>query len=136
MKPGPKPKPPAVKKAQGSFQPSRGGDLVEISTPSGLPQRPDWLTTAGEEVWIDDIARVTEGSLVSERDSTMFATYCNLVGAIAETWKSGEVPPAAHLSEARKMAEQFGINGRKSRLIADAGSEKTNPFTRNGSKPR
>nr|WP_312165628.1 hypothetical protein [Brevundimonas diminuta] len=132
MKPGPKPKPPAVKKAQGSFQPSRGGDLVEISTPSGVPLRPDWLTEAGEEVWMDDVARVSNGSLVTERDSTVFATYCNLMGAIIETWRSGEVPPAAHLSEARKMAEQFGIFGRKSRLVADAGAEKTNPFTRNG----
>lgn len=136
MKPGPKPKPPAVKKAQGSYQPSRGGDLVEIPAVSDLPERPDWLTTAGEEVWMDDIQRVTVGSLVTARDSTVFATYCNLMGAIIETWRSGEVPPAAHLSEARKMAEQFGIFGRKSRLVADAGAEKTNPFTRNGSKPR
>nr|WP_313427032.1 hypothetical protein [Brevundimonas diminuta] len=136
MKPGPKPKPPAVKKAQGSFQPSRGGDLVEISTLSDLPERPDWLTTAGEEVWIDDITRVTAGSLVTARDSTVFATYCNLMGAIIETWRSGEVPPAAHLSEARKMAEQFGIFGRKSRLIADAGAAPTNPFARNGFQAR
>lgn len=136
MKRGPKPKPTDIKRAQGSFQPSRGGDLVEVTAPAGVPQRPDWLTDAGEEVWMDDIARVTNGSLVTERDSTVFATYCNLVGAIAETWKSGEVPPAAHLSEARKMAEQFGIFGRKSRLIADGGADKTNPFARNGKPSR
>lgn len=90
MKPGPKPKPPSVKKAQGSFQPSRSGDLIEISAPSGVPQRPDWLTPAGEDVWMDDIARVTHGSLVTERDSTSFGTYCNLQGAIIETWRAGD----------------------------------------------
>lgn len=136
MKRGPKPKPPEIKKAQGSFQPSRSGDLIEISAPTGVPQRPDWLTPHGEEVWMDDIARVTHGSLVTERDSTVFATYCNLMGAIIETWRSGEVPPAAHLSEARKMAEQFGIFGRKSRLVADGGGESTNPFARNGKPTR
>lgn len=85
---------------------------------------------------MDDIARVTCGSLVTERDSTVFATYCNLMGAIVTTWRLGEVPPAAHLSEARKMAEQFGIFGRKSRLVADGGADKTNPFTRNGAQNR
>lgn len=139
MKPGPKPKPPAMKRAQGTFQPSRGGDLIEISAVSGgsnLPQRPDWLTTAGEEVWMDDIARVSNGSLVTERDSTVFGTYCNLMGAIIATWRLGEVPPAAHLSEARKMAEQFGIFGRKSRLVAGDTGEKTNPFLKNGAHNR
>lgn len=69
-------------------------------------------------------------------DTTIFATYCNLQGAIIEAWRAGEVPPAAHLMEARKMAEQFGIFGAKSRLtvaaIGDGPSK--NPFKRNGKR--
>lgn len=136
MKRGPKPQPPSEKRAKGTFQPCRGGDLIEISTPSDLPEKPDWLTTAGEEVWMDDISRVTVSSLVTARDSTIFGNYCNLQGAINEAWRVGDVPPAAHISEARKMAEQFGIFGRKSRLVSDPGADKTNPFARNGAKNR
>jgi hypothetical protein len=28
---------------------------VELVAPDALPQRPDWLTAAGEEVWMDNI---------------------------------------------------------------------------------
>ncbi|MBP2229653.1 hypothetical protein J2847_002952 [Azospirillum agricola] len=101
--------------------------------PDALPSKPDWLTAAGEEVWIDDIGRVTPDRLATEKDSTMFATYCNIVGAMAEAWRAGSVPPAAHIMEARKMAEQFGIFGRKSRLkVGGDGGKTTNPFARNG----
>lgn len=134
MKRGPKPTLPSIKEARGTLRPHRDGLTIEMSEPSGLPQRPDWLTTAGQEVWMDDLGRVSTGKLAGERDSTMFGTYCNLQGAIIQAWRSGEVPPAAHLMEARKMAEQFGIFGAKSRLkvgVPEDGASK-NPFGRNG----
>lgn len=137
MKRGPKPELPSTKLARGTFQPCRDAGKVELVAPEALPRRPDWLTAAGEEVWADDLGRVCEGRLVSERDSTMFANYCNLQGAINMAWRAGEVPPAAHLTEARKMAEQFGIFGGKSRVQAKAGEGETgNPFARNGRRQR
>lgn len=136
MKRGPKPKPPAVKKNQGSFQPSRGGDLVEIPTVSSIPQPPEWLSPAALTVWNAEISRVTHGSMVVDLDTTMFAIYCNTIAGIIDVTQKGDQPSAAQVSEARKMAEQFGIFGRKSRLITDPGADKTNPFARNGSKNR
>ena len=136
MKRGPKPAPSDLKKAQGTFQPCRSGHLTEIPTNNSVPQQPDWLTEAGREVWLDDIARVTTGSLVTERDSTMFGQYCNMIGAINEGWRQNIAPPTSALAEARKMAEQFGIFGRKSRLVADGGAAPSNPFARNGSQAR
>jgi hypothetical protein len=133
MKRGRKPDLPSVKAARGTFQPCRDAGKVEVIEPVGRMLQPDWLTAAGEEVWMDDIGRVSHGRLVTERDTTMFANYCNLQGAINMAWRAGEVPPAAHLMEARKMAEQFGIFGAKSRVkVGDDGGQSSNPFTRNG----
>lgn len=82
MKRGPKPDLPSAKLARGTFQPSRNGGLIEATEPNALPVMPEWLTEAGREVWLDDIGRVSSTRLATERDSTMFANYCNLQGAI------------------------------------------------------
>lgn len=136
MKRGRKPDLPSVKEARGTFQKCRDADRVEVIEPDALPSQPDWLTVAGEEIWQDDIGRVAQGKLVTERDSTMFGNYCNLQGAIVLAWRAGEVPPAAHLVEARKMAEQFGIFSAKSRMgnKGDGAVGGSNPFTRNGKR--
>ena len=132
MKRGPKPLLPSTKEARGTFQPCRDVGKVELIEPDALPVRPDWLTAAGEEVWLDEVGRVASGRLVAERDSTMFAVYCNLLGAISMAWRAGEVPPAAHMMETRKMAEQFGLFGAKSRLkIGGDNGQSQNPFARN-----
>lgn len=135
MKPGPKPQQPATKVARGTFQKCRDADTAQIIEPDALPMRPDWLTSAGEEVWMEDLGRVLANKLVTERDSTMFATYCNMQGAANLAWRAGTVPPTAHLNETRKMAEQFGIFGARSRIkVAQHGSPTGNPFSKNGSR--
>lgn len=136
MKRGRKPDLPSVKEARGTLQKCRDANRVEVIEPDALPAQPDWLTTAGEEIWQDDIGRVAQGKLVNERDSTMFGNYCNLQGAIVLAWRAGEVPPAAHLVEARKMAEQFGIFSAKSRMgnKGDGAAGTSNPFAKNGKR--
>ena len=140
---GPTKTPPSEKKARGTYQPCRDDGAVEI-VPEGCvitmrdpPTQPDWLTEEGKEVWLDDVGRVCATRLVTEADSTMFATYCNMQGAAIMAWRSGGVPPPTHLAETRKMAEQFGLMGRKSRVVQgvkDNGATE-NPFARNGRKP-
>lgn len=140
MKRGRKQLPPAVKAERGTFEPGRDAGRTEVlppgftvATPQGLPQKPDWLTDAGGEVWLDDVGRVSTHKMATESDSTMFAQYCNLQGAINMAWRAGSVPPAAHLMEARRMAEQFGLFGRKSRIISGGlgtGEASNNPFNR------
>lgn len=134
MKRGNKGDLPSEKAARGTLRPYRDGGKVEVIEPDALPQQPDWLTEAGRAVWLDEIGRVSAVRMAGERDSTMFAQYCNLQGAIVTAWQSGEVPPAAHLMEARKMAEQFGLFGAKSRVTAggNGGDKAGNPFARNG----
>lgn len=137
MKRGPKAELPSVKAARGTFQPCRDGGKVQVIEPDQLPMEPVWLTEAGREVWLDEIGRVSVAKLATERDSTMFGNYCNLQGAIVQAWRAGEVPPAAMLTEARKMAEQFGLFGAKSRMnVAGNDGKSSNPFARNGARAR
>lgn len=129
MQRGPKPQLPSVKELRGTFKPCRDAGKVEVIEPDSMPIQPEWLTEAGQQVWLDEIGRVADGAFATEKDSTMFATFCNLQGAITMAWQSGAIPPAGALVEARKMAEQFGLFGRKSRLQQGAPSvSKKNPF--------
>ena len=134
MKRGAKPDLPSTKTARGTFRNDRDGSVVEIVDPGALPQQPTWLTDEGKLIWLDDIGRVSSTKLATENDSTIFANYCNLQGAIATAWRKGEVPPITALTEARRMAEQFGLFGRKSRVMAGGKEpgEIENPFRRNG----
>jgi hypothetical protein len=135
MKGGRKATPPSIHIAQGTYQPCRHAGTVEIVEPDSLPRQPDWLTDAGRQIWLDDIGRVSSTRLVSESDSTAFANYCNLQGAITLAWQSGQVPPTTALAEVRKMQELFGLGGAKSRLKAANGGKTSNPFSALG-KPR
>jgi hypothetical protein len=140
MKRGRKPDTSAQHLAKGTFQPVRHAGQVDIMAsgasiePDALPVQPDWLTEAGAAVWLDDIGRVSSTRMATELDSDLFATYCNLQGAIASCWRSGEVPPATHLMEARKMQEIFGIAGAKSRVVKVGAAATANPFLRNGKR--
>lgn len=136
MRRGPKPELPSSKRKRGTFRADRDSGALEIVSSIALPQQPDWLTEAGKEIWLDEVGRVSSTGLATETDSAMFATYCNLQGACAEAWMTGEVPPASHLMEMRKLAEQFGLSGAKSRLIkgAQGGQAGGNPFARNGKR--
>jgi hypothetical protein len=143
MKRGARALPPAIKQERGTYRPHRDDGRTEIdvlapdhghlASPHGLPQQPDWLTEAGKEVWLDNVGRVASNRMVTEADSDMFASWCCLQGAIVQAWRSGTPPPAAHLMESRRMAEQFGIFGRKSRVMqgVSAGDGTTsNPFAK------
>jgi hypothetical protein len=133
MKRGRRPELPSTKADRGTFRPSRDASRVEVIAADAPPQRPEWLTAAGELVWLDDLPRVLSNRQAAELDSTMFAQYCNLQGAINAAWTGGAAPPpAAYLTEARRMAEQFGLFGAKSRIRTADGPKDNNPFSRNG----
>ena len=125
---------PSEKLAKGTYQSCRDAGVVEVIEPSGLPQRPDWLTAEGEEVWMDDVGRVAAHRLVGEKDASAFGTYCNLMGATIKAWRAGECPPIAAITETRKMQELFGIAGARSRLKVASEQESSNPFSRHGKR--
>lgn len=100
MKRGHKPNLPATKRARGTYRPDRDGGVVELVEPESLPQRPDSLTEAGQLVWLDNIGRAAANRLATERDSTIFGQFCNLVGALNLAWSAGEVPPIVAITEA------------------------------------
>jgi hypothetical protein len=133
----------STKVERGTVRPYRdiASEVIDPSlvAPNELPQRPDWLTPAGEEVWMDDIGRIAAGRLSGEADATMFGNYCNLQGAIIQAWRAlargvpdAKAPPPTALSEVRKLQEMLGIAGVKSRIVKGAptggGSKSSSPF--------
>jgi hypothetical protein len=135
MKRGPKPQLPAVKIEKGTYQACRDANRVEIVAPDALPTQPDWLTAAGEEVWMDDVGRAT---LLSEADTTLFGNYCNLQGCIIMAWRAvarGEegasAPPIVAINQVTKMQELLGIASAKSRVIKiEKSGPSGNPFSK------
>lgn len=130
MRTGPKGSSPAEKKARGTFQPVRHADVVQIVEPTALPLQPEWLTEDGRQVWLDNIGRVSSVHGAREVDSDLFANFCNLQGAVAKVWRSGEVPPITALMETRKLMEMLRIAGPSSRVVKiDDGTKPSgNPF--------
>ena len=132
MQRGPKAQLPSEKKAKGTYQRVRDGHRIEIIEPMSTPNQPDWLTGEAQEIWLDDIGRV---KLATEADTTLFANYCSLQGAIVKAIRAGETPPIAAFSEVRKMQEVLGIGGARSRVgIAPEGGKAGNVFGRNGKR--
>lgn len=130
MKRGRLPETPSTKLARGTIRPARDGQKCEVIVPAGLPQQPTWLTDAGQQEWLDAIARVAVGRIVTEADSALFGVLCNLMGSIGAAWQAGEVPPAAFLTEARRLSELFGLAGSKSRVGAPIQKAAENPFAK------
>lgn len=138
MRGAPKAHTPQQHVANGTLRRDRHGGQVEIMVggalfpPGALPVRPEGLSAQAEAVWEENIGRVSSTRLATEIDSDLFANYCRLQGAINDCWSLGDVPPAAHLMEARRMQELLGIAGAKSRVVKLSEPAKANPFLRNG----
>lgn len=133
-----KPLPASMKLDRGTLRPSREKGVVEIATPLDPPMMPPWLTEDGKAAWLDNVGRVMQTGLAREIDSDLFATWCNLMGAMSRAWTSGDVPPAWAVGEARRLGELFGLAGVRSRIMrggTDAGVNGPNPFGSNGRKP-
>jgi hypothetical protein len=140
MKPGPKPVPRAQKVARGTLQPCRDvavGGSVQMIVPGEPPIAPDYLAPEAQEVWIEEIGRVMVAG-VGERDSSLFARYCSTEALARKAFLAGEPPPAAYLTELRRMAELLGIAGPRVRTggMKPDGASNGNPFLRNGNRPR
>jgi hypothetical protein len=132
MQRGPKAQLPSEKKAKGTYQPVRDAHRIEVIEPMSTPAQPDWLTAEAQEVWLDDIGRV---KLATETDSTLFANYCSLQGAIVKAIRKSETPPIAAFTEVRKMQEVLGIGGARSRVgMKPDGAAGANVFGRNGKR--
>ncbi|WOF43780.1 hypothetical protein KNJ79_02110 [Sphingopyxis indica] len=137
MKRGRKPDLPATKAQRGTLRRDRDGD-EPVSGPVSLivagdpPVMPDYLQPAAREIWIEELPRVMLGG-VAELDSSMFATYCATEALVRAAFIAGEAPPAAYLTELRRLRELLGIAGPRVRQGAkQGGAQSQNPFSRNG----
>ena len=124
---------PSTKLANGTFYKSRDGNKIEMKPEMTNTENsillPNWLTSLGREVWLDNINYCTP--VLTDADVNCFAIYCNLMGLIQQYYMEGKRPSFDYLSEARKLSELFGLCGAKSRVIDDsAGSSSANPFNK------
>lgn len=135
MKRGPKPQTPVTKARRGTLRPDRDGPgPVQLVTAGNPPIVPDYLSPAAQEIWLEEIGRVMLSG-VTEQDSSLFATYCSTEALVRAAFIAGEPPPAAYLTELRRMRELLGIAGPRVRTGAKNGATQTeNPFARNGRK--
>lgn len=134
MNRGRKAEPPSQKAARGTIQPCRDAGRTEVIVAGSPPVQPEYLSPEAIDVWQEELGRVMATGVV-EIDSSLFARYCSLEALIRKAFRAGgEAPPAAYLTEARRMAELLGIAGRKSRVgkVADDPTKEVNPFRRNG----
>lgn len=134
MKNGPKPLPLVAKLARGTYRPDRDTYTVELTTSSGPPQMPDYLSDEAAAIWDAEVGRAMAAG-VGELDSGLFGRYCATEAAVRQAFIAGSPPPAAYLAELRRHAELLGIAGPKSRTIKPSGGG-SNPFARNGQRPK
>lgn len=136
MKRGPKPELPSTKEQRGTWRADRDASNIQITSPCDPPIVPDYLPAAAQEVWLEEIGRVMTAG-IGERDSSLFATYCATEAMCRAAFVAGEPPPAAYLTELRRMRELLGIAGPRVRQGSKpGGATPENPFIRNGNRPR
>ena len=124
-----------MKAARGTLRKDRDGAVAGVQLmPAGEPpMMPDYLTPEAKAVWIEEIGRVMVAG-TCERDSLLFARYCSLEALVQKAFGLGEAPPAAYLTELRRMGELLGIAGERTRVNkpVQGGAAVGNPFARNG----
>lgn len=142
MKRGPKPQLPAVKATRGTLRKDRDGaqpvtgPVFSMASAGDAPMMPDYLQDTAKEVWIEEIGRVMMAG-VGDADSSLFARYCSTEAQVRACYLANEAPPAAYLTELRRMAELLGIAGPRVRQGTKAiGTTSDNPFARNGQRGR
>jgi hypothetical protein len=68
-------------------------------------------------------------------DAATFGEFCVATARLRALWPLNEAAPAGFIGEWRRLAEQFGLLGAKSRVLARKRQAEANPFTHNGRRP-
>lgn len=135
MRRGAKPKPRAVKAAQGTLQPQRDV-FASMPAADGEVVPPEGsMTGEAQMVWDLHAPIAIAAGMLKPADAEQFAIYCNLTAFIRQCHRSGDPAPAAHYAEQRRQAELFGLAGERSRSVKGAAGAKQNAFARNGARP-
>jgi hypothetical protein len=128
MQRGPKPQLPATKLDKGTYQPCRDANRVELIAPDALPQRPDWLTAAGEEVWMDTIGSEQPGDFGFDLDQG------RLSGSVVPIATSNRERPTARQSAGEPTHR--GLRASCARRLSDTVDPAALLFSRGNTEPR
>jgi P27 family predicted phage terminase small subunit len=117
MKPGPKPKPTALKKLAGNPGQRRLSD-DEPTPEAAAPERPSFLSEAAAAEWDKIAPKLVAMGVLSTADAAALALYCEYYTRWQDAEKklregghvvkvNGQVMPSPYLSVANKAAEML-----------------------------
>lgn len=122
MNRGPKRKPTALHVVDGTFKPSRHGEIeASEPQPEGQLEKPKWLKQrVGGQVWDEWAPELT---WLKRIDSEKFAGWCKLAQAVRE--RDPFDIPAAYWSQWRTIASELGFDPSGRARIGASGKPKT-----------
>ena len=107
--PGRKPIPTALKILKGTARPHRINDKepqVEVAKPQPAPV---WLNSDAKKEWVRLFDLLTKSGVITDLDTSMLATFCQMWGEYIAGFKSGDPVGVTHMTQMRLMAAEFGL---------------------------
>lgn len=122
---GPKRKPTALHVVDGTFKPSRHGDVqANEPQPTGALEKPKSLKGRAGRLWDEWAPRLDWLTTV---DSPKFAMWCRLSADLDEARSAFDVP-AAYISQWRTLGSELGLDpSGRARVGASGKPKQTNP---------
>jgi len=107
LKPGPKPKPDAMKKLAGTFRKHRAQPKPLPVVDDQAPVMPVFLEGRAAELWRERIAAYDARRLNVRGAERVLAHLCALDASMEAAWLRGETPTAAQTSALRSLSSLF-----------------------------
>lgn len=105
-------KPSAVKKANGTFRPSRAAKN-EVSFPVSRLNPPDWLDDEAREEWERIIPLLDSVRILTDADLLALANYCSVAGLAIQATKAyqrdGIYPPLLRGAKIRRVHPMVAV---------------------------
>ena len=130
------PKPPELRKLEGSpntLPPDRGVDFERVHE---LPPPPDFLGPRGQEVWREIGKRLMACKLLQEPDLYSLSVLCAMQEHVEHVFRkaNGDHPQeisAAHITSLRQLYGEFGMTPASRRKVpSNADQSPQNPFAK------
>ena len=128
-------KPQTLKVISGTVRKDRTvNESVKLPLIVDMPAAPDWLPNAhAVKEWDRLVPILIANKLLTEAGLSALAMLCALYGKLVQLYAAGECPTGHLSAQYRNMINDFGLTPvSQSKVKAFTGTEKTNPFARNG----
>ena len=94
---------------QGTARPHRMNTKEPKRKVAKVKSPPVWLNSEGKKEWKRLIKELTNDGIVTNLDTSMLATFCQMWGEYIAGVKSGEPVGVTHMTQMRLLAAEFGM---------------------------